>query len=1056
SPDIVLKKAITSAELYTDNTNGAASNVNDQLVSVNNGVTELLASKLSAYQKLYEANNLELEQITADLKNNQPAIDKTPALKTDFIAAGNKVTSAQNLKQSSESETNNNKKITVLIEATKKQTEALNQLNGLNKKIASQQSIANQKNNEANNTNVNKDNLANNKTNAAVKTNTVSNPKDNKNTVITPSVNIANTKVNKPDSTKDLTSNKGNTNGAGTKTLNTTAVTPKNNTNVVETKTTNANNNNNSGNTNEGNIAVNSAASGNPVDVKSFSLKDTSASEIVSLFENKVTLKNQKANTLFSNSIAELKYLESESKALENEIENAAGSTGGENAAQLKTKSDNLLSEAEEISVKAFDLRTLANTKSGTERDSIMLMAKKLDDESLNKKLDAVKLTEQSNQLVYTTNNLATNELLEKLKKEDPELASQLLEKTTEISGLKTKAQQLREEASSQPNANARIGATMNAEEKEAEMIQKQYEVLAEFKKRYPDYTVKETSLAGGSIPDNLKQKQTQLTEKKYELLTNLINGFSLEYETSKKNIPANLTADQKTAKQNAEDLNAESKRLLIKASTEKNTNEKIKLLAIASKTGDKAVTILNTLPKTNTNVAGTNPKNNNAATALNPKNGNTTLPANGNNNATTNPTANVTNKTNNNAGNTTIKVDGLEVIAGNAYTVEKPIPVDAKVPDGLIFRVQIGAFKTKLPDNAFRGLNPLNAETASNGYIRYTAGNFNKPENAMAVKNDLKNLGYTDAFVVVFYNGKRITMNEALELMAKEGKAIDINATQTAGITANTNIPKATVNVQNQNLNTQDVVAVTKELEQINGLLYTVQIGVFNRQVNKGKLYNLTPIYTEKLPNGLYRYTAGIYNNAEKLITDKRKVVTLGINDAFVSAYLNGKRITFAEGKSKQQDSSIKLEPENPIIFPELNSNFNPNPAVTNTTAPVNTNKAVQPFTNGVASYPAATSDNGVKPTEEGISFKVQIGAYSKQVPIDVAAKFSAIKNWPVENKQINTLFIYNIGNFTEAKFAKTLKEEAVKTGITDAFITVYKDGRKIYGAEASQYLNK
>jgi len=42
------------------------------------------------------------------------------------------------------------------------------------------------------------------------------------------------------------------------------------------------------------------------------------------------------------------------------------------------------------------------------------------------------------------------------------------------------------------------------------------------------------------------------------------------------------------------------------------------------------------------------------------------------------------------------------------------------------------------------------------------------------------------------------------------------------------------------------------------------------------------------------------------------------------------------------------------------------------------------------------------------------------------------------------------------DISFAKKLKDEAVSVGITDAFITVYKDGKKLYGQEAAQYLNK
>jgi hypothetical protein len=250
-----------------------------------------------------------------------------------------------------------------------------------------------------------------------------------------------------------------------------------------------------------------------------------------------------------------------------------------------------------------------------------------------------------------------------------------------------------------------------------------------------------------------------------------------------------------------------------------------------------------------------------------------------------------------------------------------------------------------------------------------------------------------------------------------------------------------------------------------MNGLLYTVQIGVYSKQVTRGQLFNLKPIYTEKLPNGLYRYTAGIYNQSGKLLEDKRKVVDLGVKDAFVSAYYNAKRIPFAEGQKLQtENTNLKMETENPIIFngasaPAINTNTT-TPVTNNTVTQPTTNNAitptVAPFSNGVTSGPAPTAENGVKTDEAGISFKVQIGAYKNQVPNDVASKFLNIKTWPVQNIVINALYIYTIGNFTSATFAKKLKDEAISVGITDAYITVYKDGKKLYGAEATQYLTR
>jgi hypothetical protein len=162
-------------------------------------------------------------------------------------------------------------------------------------------------------------------------------------------------------------------------------------------------------------------------------------------------------------------------------------------------------------------------------------------------------------------------------------------------------------------------------------------------------------------------------------------------------------------------------------------------------------------------------------------------------------------------------------------------------------------------------------------------------------------------------------------------------------------------------------------------------------------------------------------------------------------------------------------MEPENPIIFNNADTKTNTTviakidtknePTTTTITAISNNTLAttnITPFKNNITNYPVATPENGIKTNEDGICFKVQIGAYSKQISNEVAAKYSEIKNWPIENKQYNGLFIYNIGNFSEAKFANNLKEEAIRLGIKDAFISVYQNGKKLYGTQASDLINK
>lgn len=537
----------------------------------------------------------------------------------------------------------------------------------------------------------------------------------------------------------------------------------------------------------------------------------------------------------------------------------------------------------------------------------------------------------------------------------------------------------------------------------------------------------------------------------------------------------------------------AEQKKKLATANAADKTkiNQRIKDLGTQKSKNNSIITTNNakikdlTQPVVNNNTNNTGNTNTTGNTNNNTSNnnsGNTNNTTGNNNTGNTNTAGNNTTGNTNTTGNNStpaISTTGIEIKNGNAYSAASPIPIDQKLPNGIIFAVQIGAFKNQIPNDLFKGLSPLRGETTQQGLIRYQAGRFSKFEEANGVKNDIKKLGYRDAFVVVYKDGQRISLGEAMNELKSQGVAVNVNPNETAGITSNANIPNAntvattvannTGNTTTTNTNNNVVPAANvnaTELNNVQGMLFTVQIGVYSNEASSTQLYNLKPIYRERLPNGYYRYTAGIYNNLDKVKADRSKVNGLGISDAFVSAYLNGSRIKVADALAKMgSGDNVQFPAENPIQFdggtgaietlPATNNN-----TTTSNTPAVNTNtvttSGTQPFNNGVTQAPQPTAENGVKLTDEGITYKVQIGAYKNQVPQNVANNWMKIKTWPIGANQVNGLYIYTVGSFVSNKSARPLLEEAKANGITDAFITVYKDGKKLYGAEASSYLNQ
>lgn len=89
--------------------------------------------------------------------------------------------------------------------------------------------------------------------------------------------------------------------------------------------------------------------------------------------------------------------------------------------------------------------------------------------------------------------------------------------------------------------------------------------------------------------------------------------------------------------------------------------------------------------------------------------------------------------------------------------------------PDKPVFKVQFATNRNNIPlsDNRFSRIN--NPEVYfHDGLYKYTSGSFATMEAALEHRARLKRQGYTDAFVVAFYNEERITMNHARELIKK------------------------------------------------------------------------------------------------------------------------------------------------------------------------------------------------------------------------------------------------------------------------------------------------
>ncbi|MEO5642488.1 MAG: hypothetical protein ABIQ40_20580, partial [Bacteroidia bacterium] len=474
---------------------------------------------------------------------------------------------------------------------------------------------------------------------------------------------------------------------------------------------------------------------------------------------------------------------------------------------------------------------------------------------------------------------------------------------------------------------------------------------------------------------------------------------------------------------------------------------------------------------------------------------------------STTNPEAGTRNPSTS-ASVTTRLAPGeeLKLASPSATTSAAPtIAVNPSLPEGLVYKVQIGAFRNPISAAIYNGISPVTAETTASGLTRYTAGLFNQFANADAAKSEIRALGYKDAFVVAFYNGKRISIDEARRMSGEP--AVATTGTQPTGTQttvtqpATTGTEPAVTRTEPATTSTSSATSIpstpnaakTTDVKELKGLFYTVQVGVYKNEVTKAKLKNLPDLVSERI-NGFIRYSSGKYCTAEDAAAAKNNAVAKGIPDAFVTAYYNGKRISVSEAQafvasgvtpcqggttptvstggnkpaaaepsSTQEGGNQTGSSSQPTATEPTTNNNQPtitanNQQPTTTTEPITNNQ--QPTTSTTEPSSAEKSTLSTKPPvpSTGLVFSVQIGAFREEVPVEIANQFLQLASKGVKNylDQSTGLTVYQVGVCLSKEEAEAFRSEAVAVGITDAFIVAFKDGQKITMEEAMELLRQ
>lgn len=110
-----------------------------------------------------------------------------------------------------------------------------------------------------------------------------------------------------------------------------------------------------------------------------------------------------------------------------------------------------------------------------------------------------------------------------------------------------------------------------------------------------------------------------------------------------------------------------------------------------------------------------------------------------------------------------------FEIRPAPAYTLSNPVPVDPPLPAGLVYTVQIAAFRNIVPPPLFKGLFPVfGRKRQGSDAVYYYSGLFRRLDDAKKALPEARGEGFPDAFIIALMDGTQVSMERAT-LLEKE-----------------------------------------------------------------------------------------------------------------------------------------------------------------------------------------------------------------------------------------------------------------------------------------------
>lgn len=303
----------------------------------------------------------------------------------------------------------------------------------------------------------------------------------------------------------------------------------------------------------------------------------------------------------------------------------------------------------------------------------------------------------------------------------------------------------------------------------------------------------------------------------------------------------------------------------------------------------------------------------------------------------------------------------------------------------GVVFRVQLGAYRNKINETVFRGVKTL-AFPTDGGITKYVTGSFGTYQQSYINKLEMIQLGFNGAFVVAYKDGRRILVTDLVNKEKYKQVKENVSPIEKKLMKVNENI-----NLINKH---DTVVSYEEEIS------YRVQIGAFKEDSIQDKLSDFEDVTMEVY--GLYkRYISGRFKTYAAANKYKMKVMDKGFKGAVIVAYNGDKRV---EAPGENTNVINKTDLLDAVENVSVNSDYDKNKLI----------------------------------------IMIQVGLFRGDVPEDIMLLFNTL---PKITKQVTLhgVIRYMTGEFKNPSEAAAYKENLVKQGFEGAFLVAYYDNERI-----------